>query len=90
MIKQIRRTLVYMALYALTHLLRYLCSSLRRRGATRIVPNSQFAGTGQKCPPEAGIAAEMKKGSVLIYTGKIYLGPGDNKTNAVRQALNLT
>ncbi len=59
-------------------------------GATRIVPNSQFAGGGQKYPPEAGIAAEMKKGSVIIYTGKIYHGAGENKTDSIRQALNLT
>jgi len=59
-------------------------------GATRIVPDSQFAGTGQKYPPEAGIPAEMKKGSVLLYTGKIYHGAGENKTDKVRQALNIT
>ena len=59
-------------------------------GATRIVPDSQFAGTGQKYPPEAGIPAEMKKGSVLLYTGKIYHGAGANNTDKVRQALNIT
>ncbi|MDY7552271.1 phytanoyl-CoA dioxygenase family protein [Pseudomonas veronii] len=59
-------------------------------GATRLVPDSQFAGTGQKFPPEAGIPAEMKKGSVLLYTGKIYHGAGENKTDKVRQALNIT
>lgn len=59
-------------------------------GATRIVPDSQFAGSGQKYPPEAGIPAAMKKGSVLLYTGKIYHGAGENKTDKVRQALNIT
>lgn len=59
-------------------------------GATRIVPDSQFAGTGQKYPPEAGIPAEMKKGSVLLYTGKIYHGAGANNTDKVRQALNIS
>lgn len=56
-------------------------------GATRIVPDSQFAGTGQKFPLEAGIPAEMKKGSVLIYTGKVYHGAGANQTDKVRQAI---
>ena len=56
-------------------------------GATRIVPGSQFAGPGQKFPLEAGIPAEMKKGSVLIYTGKIYHGAGANQTDKVRQAI---
>ncbi|PPC75976.1 phytanoyl-CoA dioxygenase [Pokkaliibacter plantistimulans] len=59
-------------------------------GATRIVPDSQYAGTGKKYPPEAGIPAEMKRGSVLLYTGKIYHGAGENKTDKVRQALNIT
>lgn len=59
-------------------------------GATRIVPESQYAGRGQKFPPEAGVAAEMKKGSVLLYTGKIYHGAGENKTDQVRQAINIT
>lgn len=59
-------------------------------GATRIVPDSQYAGRGQKFPPEAGVAAEMKKGSVLLYTGKIYHGAGENKTDQVRQAINIT
>ncbi|MCK2121403.1 phytanoyl-CoA dioxygenase family protein [Pseudomonas sp. PNPG3] len=59
-------------------------------GATRIVPDSQFAGPGQKYSPTAGIPAEMKKGSVLLYTGKIYHGAGENKSDKVRQALNIT
>jgi ectoine hydroxylase-related dioxygenase (phytanoyl-CoA dioxygenase family) len=59
-------------------------------GATRIVPDSQYAGVNQKFPPEAGIPAEMKKGSVILYTGKIYHGAGANKTDAIRQAINIT
>lgn len=59
-------------------------------GATRIVPGSQFAGRGQKYPPEAGIPAEMKKGSVLLYTGKIYHGAGENRSDQPRQAINIT
>jgi ectoine hydroxylase-related dioxygenase (phytanoyl-CoA dioxygenase family) len=59
-------------------------------GATRIVPSSHLTGAGQKYPPEAGIPAEMKKGSVLFYTGKIYHGAGENRSDKVRQALNIT
>ncbi|HAC87858.1 MAG TPA: phytanoyl-CoA dioxygenase [Gammaproteobacteria bacterium] len=59
-------------------------------GATRIVPGSHLTGSGQKYPPEAGIPAEMKKGSVLFYTGKIYHGAGENRSDSVRQALNIT
>ena len=59
-------------------------------GATRIVPDSHHAGLNQKYPPEAGVPAVMKKGSVLLYTGKIYHGAGANRSDAVRQAINIT
>lgn len=59
-------------------------------GATRIVPGSHKAGSGQKYLPEAGIPAVMKKGSVLLYTGKIYHGAGENKSDNIRQAINIT
>ena len=59
-------------------------------GATRIVPNSQYVGVNKKFPPEAGIPAEMKKGSVLLYTGKVYHGAGANRTDFPRQAINIT
>lgn len=59
-------------------------------GATRIVPGSHLEGGKQKYPPEAGIPAVMKKGSVLLYTGKIYHAAGENKSDQVRQAINIT
>lgn len=59
-------------------------------GATRIVPNSQYAGGKQRYAQEESIAAIMKRGSVLLYTGKIYHGAGANKTKQVRQAINIT
>ena len=59
-------------------------------GATRVVPNSMYLGTKQKFTPEQSIAAEMKKGSALFYTGKIYHGAGENKSDSIRQAINIT
>jgi len=59
-------------------------------GATRIVPRSQEAGKLAKFSFEDTIPAVMKRGSVLIYTGKVYHGAGENKSNRIRQALNLT
>jgi len=59
-------------------------------GATRVVPGSHRAGPNQKYPPEAGVPAVMKKGSVLLYTGKIYHAAGENQSDAVRQAINIT
>lgn len=59
-------------------------------GATRVIPNSH---TNKLLPhefdPAQTFAAEMKKGSVLVYTGKTVHGAGANKSNAVRRALNI-
>lgn len=59
-------------------------------GATRIVPGSQFVGRKQKYSEEQSIAAVMKRGSALFYTGKIYHGAGSNRSDAIRQAINIT
>lgn len=58
-------------------------------GATRVVPNSMYVGARQKFVQEQTIPAEMSKGSVLIYTGKIYHGAGTNNTDKIRQAINV-
>ncbi|QLF94944.1 phytanoyl-CoA dioxygenase family protein [Pseudomonas sp. ABC1] len=59
-------------------------------GATRIVPGSQFAGRKQKYSLEQSIPAVMKRGSALFYTGKIYHGAGANRSDGIRQAINIT
>ncbi|MCF5518247.1 phytanoyl-CoA dioxygenase family protein [Pseudomonas sp. PA-3-6E] len=59
-------------------------------GATRVVPNSQYAGRKKKYTQEDTIPAVMKRGSALFYTGKIYHGAGENKSDMVRQAMNIT
>jgi ectoine hydroxylase-related dioxygenase (phytanoyl-CoA dioxygenase family) len=61
-------------------------------GATRVVPGSQAAGhrkptdyTDADC-----LQAEMSRGSVLIYTGKIVHSGGANRTtDEVRRAINV-
>lgn len=59
-------------------------------GATRVIPNSH---TNKLLPHEfyhaSTYAAEMKKGSVLIYTGKTIHGAGANQSDKVRRALNI-
>jgi ectoine hydroxylase-related dioxygenase (phytanoyl-CoA dioxygenase family) len=60
-------------------------------GATRVVPGSHRLGDNEKFTQEESIPAEMERGSVLFYSGKIYHGGGANTTEAaVRQALNIT
>ncbi|WP_216936420.1 MULTISPECIES: phytanoyl-CoA dioxygenase family protein [unclassified Acinetobacter] len=72
------------------NLLWALTDYTEENSATRLVPKSMYAGTRQKFTPEQTVCAEMKKGSVLIYTGKIYHGAGENKTDKVRQSINIT
>ncbi|HEX7167046.1 MAG TPA: phytanoyl-CoA dioxygenase family protein [Acidimicrobiales bacterium] len=52
-------------------------------GATRIVPGSHRSAT----PPPAGVetvAAEMRAGSVMFYTGSVWHGGGANRTDGAR------
>ncbi|MDX1875290.1 phytanoyl-CoA dioxygenase family protein [Mycolicibacterium sp. 120266] len=60
-------------------------------GATRVVPGSHLLGTNEKFSQEDSLPAEMERGSVLLYNGKIYHGGGANTTtDKVRQAINIT
>lgn len=59
-------------------------------GATRVIPGSHRAGRSLEFTIEQSVAAEMDKGSVLLYDGKIYHGSGHNRSPRVRCALNLT
>jgi ectoine hydroxylase-related dioxygenase (phytanoyl-CoA dioxygenase family) len=59
-------------------------------GATRVAPGSQYAGRNQKYDEHESLAAVMKRGSALFYTGKIYHGAGANRSTKVRQAINIT
>lgn len=59
-------------------------------GATHVVPGSHLIGGDQKYAREQSIQAEMKRGSALFYTGKIYHGAGENRSSEVRQAINIT
>ena len=56
-------------------------------GATQLVPGSH-KWDAKREPLEDEIAyAEMKKGSVLIYTGSVLHGGGDNISNEVRSGI---
>ncbi|MCC6827983.1 MAG: phytanoyl-CoA dioxygenase family protein [Novosphingobium sp.] len=58
-------------------------------GATRIVPGSQDQ-KGRTYGIEESVPAEMKRGSALLYTGKVFHGAGENRSDGVRMALNIT
>jgi ectoine hydroxylase-related dioxygenase (phytanoyl-CoA dioxygenase family) len=58
-------------------------------GATRVIPGSHLYEPGLQFQLKDTIPAEMKKGSVLIYTGSLYHGGGANATNEVRSGIKL-
>lgn len=59
-------------------------------GATRVIPQSHKHNLLPLSFTSADtLAAEMKKGSVLVYTGKTIHGGGENRSGASRRALNV-
>ncbi len=59
-------------------------------GATRVMPGSQSLPNDFGHTHDETVCAEMPKGSVLFYTGKVYHSGGANQTDAVRIAGNIT
>jgi hypothetical protein len=49
-------------------------------GATRVIPGSHKHEDGLEYVVEDTIPAEMSKGSVLLYTGSLYHGAGENRS----------
>jgi hypothetical protein len=62
----------------------------RANGATQIVPGSPTWPESRKAEPTEVGYAEMKAGSVLIYSGSVIHGGGENRTDADRVGINLT
>ena len=59
-------------------------------GATRVVPASNQLDDGLQFNESQTEPAEMKKGSVLFYTGSLYHGAGANRSEHTRYGINLT
>lgn len=58
-------------------------------GATRVVPGSHLSDR-EEYAIEESVPAEMRRGSALFYTGKVIHGAGANRSDTVRQAVNIT
>lgn len=59
-------------------------------GATRVVPGSHTSSRSHVSYSHADtIAAEMPKGSLMIWSGKLVHGGGENKTQIARRGLNI-
>jgi ectoine hydroxylase-related dioxygenase (phytanoyl-CoA dioxygenase family) len=59
-------------------------------GATRVIPGSNHFADRQRFSEADTVAAEMPKGSVLLYTGALYHGGGANRSDEVRCGANIT
>ena len=62
----------------------------QENGATQVVPGSNHWEKSRKATPEEIQYAEMKAGSLLIYSGSVIHGGGANQSGADRMGLNIT
>jgi len=58
-------------------------------GATRVVPGSHRFDDKLRLSESDTVAAEMPKGSVLLYLGSLYHGGGANRSAAPRRGVNV-
>ena len=59
-------------------------------GATRLMPGSQHLPNEHTHTVDETVPATMRKGSCLLYTGKVYHGGGANTSDDTRTGLNIT
>jgi hypothetical protein len=59
-------------------------------GATQLVPGSLDWPDSRVTQPHEIVPAVMRQGSVLVYTGGVFHGGGENRSDADRIGLNLT
>jgi hypothetical protein len=62
----------------------------KANGATQVVPGSPAWPESRKADPSEVGHAEMKAGSVLIYSGSVIHAGGENQTDADRIGINIT
>jgi ectoine hydroxylase-related dioxygenase (phytanoyl-CoA dioxygenase family) len=59
-------------------------------GATQVVPGSPAWLDGRRAQPDEIGYAEMSAGSVLVYSGSVIHGGGENRSDGDRSGINLT
>jgi ectoine hydroxylase-related dioxygenase (phytanoyl-CoA dioxygenase family) len=62
----------------------------RENGATQVVPGSVDWPDDRVAEPGEIAYAEMRRGSVLVYTGSVFHGGGANQSQGDRWGLNIT
>jgi ectoine hydroxylase-related dioxygenase (phytanoyl-CoA dioxygenase family) len=58
-------------------------------GATRVVPGTHRLGADVRQAPAESVAAEMPRGSVVLYLGSTFHGGGANRTAMTRIGINV-
>ena len=66
-----------------------LCDSTEEMGATRVVPGSHRLPGDSEFTIEDTVPVEMTRGSVMIFSGKLFHGGGQNRSNRERRLLDL-
>jgi ectoine hydroxylase-related dioxygenase (phytanoyl-CoA dioxygenase family) len=59
-------------------------------GATQVVPGSTRWPDDAQIEPDQITLAEMRAGSVLVYSGSVFHGGGENRSDADRIGINIT
>ncbi|HUO12701.1 MAG TPA: phytanoyl-CoA dioxygenase family protein [Caulobacteraceae bacterium] len=59
-------------------------------GATQVVPGSPSWADSRRAEPHEVGYAEMKRGSVLVYSGSVIHAGGENRSNGDRTGINIT
>jgi ectoine hydroxylase-related dioxygenase (phytanoyl-CoA dioxygenase family) len=59
-------------------------------GATRVVPGSHTWDDDREARPEEIVPAGMSRGSVILYTGSVIHGGGENRSRAPRIGMTFT
>ncbi len=59
-------------------------------GGTQVIPGSHRWDYAKVPDPAEAVSVEMKRGSVLIYSGSVIHGGGANESNEDRMGINLT
>jgi len=62
----------------------------QENGATQVVPGSPLWEEGRRAEPHEIGYAQMKAGSVLVYSGSVIHGGGENRSNGDRVGVNIT
>ena len=58
-------------------------------GATRFVPESHKLGPWQELTQADSIGAVMPRGSVMILSGRLYHGSGENRSQQIRRGMTI-